>query len=158
MYSNQLGSLVTLWLLLITFFPILSHVISANIDGIRKIAPQKITPQKIAPQKISPYENYPLWKLLPRIFPPKKLSPGKITPNEIPSPLINHANERKNKITKFFALTKAVQYNILIKTTNVLFDTQMISQKILGLDTFFTEWIKSKSRRTETRQSNYKIW
>ena len=81
----------------------------------------------------------PARKLPPRIFPPRKLPPGKITPNEIASPLINHTNERKNKITKFFALKKAVQYNILIKITNVLFDTQMISQKILCLDTFFTE-------------------
>ena len=79
----------------------------------------------------------------PRKFLPMKiLPPEKITPNEIPSPFINHTNERKNKITKFFALKKAVQYNILIKITKVLFDTQMISQKILGLDTFFTEWKK----------------
>ena len=39
-----------------------------------------------------------------------------------------------------------MQYNILIKITKVLFDTQIISQKILGLDTFFTEWKKFKSR------------
>ena len=84
--------------------------------------------------KAPPCENYHL-----RILPPRKSPPGKITPNEIPFPLINHTNERKNKITKFFALKKAVQYNILIKITNVLFDTQMILQKILRLDTFFTE-------------------
>ena len=87
------------------------------------------------PSEFSPQENRPLWK-----FPP-----GKITPNEIPSPLINHTNERKNKIAKVFALKKAVQYNILIKITKVIFDTQMISQKIRGLDTFFTEWKKSKN-------------
>ena len=113
-------------------------------------------------RKIAPYESSSLWKL-----PPWNLPSGKITPNEIPSPLINHTNERKSKITKFFPLKKAVQYNILIKITKVLFDTQMISQKILGLDTFFTEWKNSqvaftcqlyKSRRTKTRQSNYKIW
>ena len=114
--------------------------------------------------KAPPCENYP----------PRKLPPGKITPNEIPSLLINHTNERKNKITKFFALKKAVQYNILIKITNVLFDTQMISQKTLR---YFLHRVKKiqksnesanhqvaftcqlyKSRRTETRQSNYKIW
>ena len=106
---------------------------------------------------------FPLWKLPPlKITPPsrhtKNLPPRKLTPmkslrlrklppsHEIPSPLINHTNERKNKITKFFALKKAVQYNILIKITKVLFDTQMISQKILGLDTFFTEWKKSKNQ------------
>ena len=47
---------------------------------------------------------------------------------------------------QIFALKKTVQHNILIKITKVLFDTQMISQKILGLDTFFTEWKKSKNR------------
>ena len=90
-------------------------------------------------QKITPYENCPC-ESSPLNFSPRKLPPWKI-----PSPLINHTNERKNKITNFFALKKAVQYNILIKITNVLFDTQMISQKILGLDTFFTEWKKSKN-------------
>ena len=138
-----------------------------------KLPPRKLHPMKIPLYEYSPYESSPLWKLptrkLPsRNLPPVKLPPlGKITPNEIPYPLINHTNERKSKITKFFALKKALQYNILIKITKVLFDTQMISQKILGLDTFFTEWKNSqvaftcqlyKSRRTKTRQSNYKIW
>ena len=91
----------------------------------------KITPQNFPPKKIVPCENSPLWK---------------ITPYEIPSTLINHTNERRNKITKFFALRKAVQYNILMKITKVLSDTQMISQKIRGLDTFFTERKKSKNR------------
>ena len=70
----------------------------------------------------------------------------KIPPHEIPSPLINHTNERKSKTAKFFALKKAVQRNSLIKITKVLFDAQMISQKILDLDTFFTERKKSKNR------------
>ena len=88
-------------------------------------APVKITPRNLPPRKL----------------PPVKIPtpPGKITPNEVPLSLINHTNGRKNKITNFFVLKKAVQYNILIKITKVLFDTQMISQKILGLNTFFTE-------------------
>ena len=123
--------------------------------------------KKIVPLWKYPLWIFPLWKLPLRIFPPRKLAPGEITSSETPSPFINHANERKNKIIEFFTLKKAVQYNILIKITKVLFDTQMISQKILGLDTFFTEWKNSqvaftcqlyKSRRTKTRQSNYKIW
>ena len=94
------------------------------------------------PPEFSRQENWPLGK-----FPP-----GKITPNEIPSPLINHTNERKNKIAKVFALKKAVQYNILIKITKVLFDAQMTSQKIRGLDTFFTEWMKiQKFAKSENR-------
>ena len=138
--------------------------------GIREITP--------------PLWIFPLWKLPPlkitapprhtKNLPPRKLTPmkslrlRKLPPShEIPSPLINHTNERKNKITKFLAFRKVVQRNILIKITKVFFDTQMISQKILGLDTFFTEWKNSqvaftcqlyKSRRTKTRQSNYKIW
>ena len=110
---------------------------------------------KYPSMNIPPYESSPLRKLPPRNFPREncplgKFSPpGKITPNRIPSPLINHTNERKNKITKFYALKKAVQYNILIKLTKVPFDTQMISQKILGLDTFFTEWKKFKNRTKE---------
>ena len=91
--------------------------------------------------RASPCENYP-----PEFFPRENPPTWKNYPNEIPSPLINYRNERKNKITKFFALKKAVQYNILIKITKVLFDTQMISQKILGLDAFFTEWKISKNR------------
>ena len=122
-----------------------------------KYPPMKAPPCENYPPEFFPWENCPLWK-----FPS-----GKIALNEIPSPLINHKNERKNKITKLFVLKKTVQYNSL-------FDTQMISQKILGLDTFFTEWKKIqkpnesvtrqvaftcqlyKSRRT--RQSNYKTW
>ena len=113
--------------------------------GIRKIVPQKIAPPprklaakklppiKIPPMNIPPKKAPPLRKLSLRNFAPRKLPTGKISPNEIPSPLINHRNERKNKITKLFILKKAVQYKILIQITKVLFDTQMISQKILGL-------------------------
>ena len=93
-------------------------------------------------------------KITPRNLPPRKFPPGKITSNETAFPLIYHTNEQKNKITKFFALKKAVQYNILIKITKVLFDTHMISQKILGLDTFSTEWKKiQKSNESENRES-----
>ena len=95
-----------------------------------KICPEKITPQKFATEKITLYENFP---------------PEKITSEEIPIPLINHINERKSKIAKFFALKKALRHNILIKITKVLFDARMILQKILGLHTFFTEWKMSKN-------------
>ena len=88
---------------------------------------RKISPQKISPQKIAPYENIPVWICPPmkasacKNYPPPprencllwKFPTGKITPNEIPSPLTNHTNEKENKITNFFALKKAVQYNIL---------------------------------------------
>ena len=104
----------------------------------------------------------------------KILPLGNVTPNEIPYPLINHTNERKNKITKLFALKKAVQYNILIKIAKVLFDTHDLAENT-GLRYFLYRIIKieksnesenrhveftcqlHKSRRTKTRQSNYKI-
>ena len=66
-----------------------------NIPPMKAPPPVKITFQNFFPKKIDPCKNCP--------------PPGKITPNEIPSPVINHRNKRKNKITKFFALKKAVQ-------------------------------------------------
>ena len=73
--------------------------------------------QRRLPRITVPRENCPLWvlppmksppvKITPRNFLPRKLPPMKIPPHKVPSPLINHTNERKNKITKFFALKKA---------------------------------------------------
>ena len=59
-----------------------------------------------SPMNISPYESLPLWKLPSRIFPPRKSPCGKSTPNEISSLLINHTNERKNKIKNFLPWRK----------------------------------------------------
>ena len=87
---------------------------------------------KLPPMKAPPCENYP----------PRKLPRGKITPNEISSPLINHTNEKeKNYKIKFFLSCRKLcnTTSCNIKITKFLFDTQMISQKILRLDTFFTE-------------------
>ena len=56
----------------------------------------------IPPYESSPYENYPR-----EDFPLGKLPPMKSPPH------LNHTNERNNKITKCFALKKAVQYNII---------------------------------------------
>ena len=116
--------------------------------------------------KAPPCEDCP-----PEFFSRENCLPGKITPNRIPYPLINHTNERKNKITKCFALKKVVQHNILMKIAKVLFDTQMISQKILSLQNEKNPKLQRKrkrqmaftcqlykSRRTKIRQSNYKIW
>ena len=120
-------------------------------------------PQIIFPQKIAPYEYSPLWKLPSVKITPRKLPPGKITPNEIPSPLINHINERKNKITKIFSLKKAVQYNILTSLHTgpryFLYRMKKIqkSNESENHQVAFTCQLH-KSRRTKTRQSNYKIW
>ena len=86
-------------------------------------------------------ENYPL-----EFFPQENCPLGKLPPVKSPPHLQIMQMKDKNKIRKVFTLKKAVQYNMLIKITKVLFDTQMISQKIRGLDTFFTEWKKSKNR------------
>ena len=110
-------------------------------------------PQKIAPnEKTSPL----VWIVHPMKAPPAKITPPPVSSRNLPPrklapmkilPWINYTNERKDKFTKFFDLKKAVQHNILIEITKALFDTQMISQKILGLDTFFTEWKKIERKR-----------
>ena len=64
--------------------------------------------------------------------------------------------KEKTKLQNFFTSKEAVQYNILIKITKVFFDTQMISQKILSLDTFFTEWKKPKNRK-EVKIAKYHL-
>ena len=109
----------------------------------RKLPTRKLLPRNMVPMKIPLNECSLLLKLTPAKITPQKFARNYENPS---SPLINHTNKRKSKITKFFAFKKAVQHNILIKITKVLFDTQMISQKILGLDTFFTEWKKSKNQ------------
>ena len=97
-------------------------------------------------RKIVSYDNVPLW-----IFPPMKALPCENYPLPPPScPRENSPYENAiplGKLPPMKSPMKAVQHSILIKTTKVLFDTQKISQKILGLDTFFTEWKKSKNPR-----------
>ena len=81
--------------------------------------PEDSLPENCPPEKSpsphennpSPYERSPLWKLPPEIcprenWPLEKLPPGKIIPNEIPSPLINHTNERKTKLQNFLPWRK----------------------------------------------------
>ena len=76
-----------------------------SLKGIRKIAPYENTAYESSPPvKITPPQNFSL----------EKIAPWEITHSEIPFPLIIHTNERKNTITKFFALKKAVQYNTLL--------------------------------------------
>ena len=83
--------------------------------------------------------------------------------------------EEKTKSQIFFALKKAVQYNILIKITKVVLYTDDFTENT-GLRYFLYRVKKIqksnestnrqvaftcqlyRSRRTETRQSNYKIW
>ena len=59
--------------------------------------------------------------------------------------------KEKTKLHIFFSK------KILIKITKVLFDAQMISQKILGLDTFFTEW-KKMQKLNESKRSPSDIY
>ena len=136
---------------------------------------------KISPYESPPYESPPCENCPPEICPRKNCPyenspPEKITLHEIPSPIINHTNVRKDKNYKISCLEEnCTQHNILIKITKVVFDTQMISQKIFELRYFLYRMKKIqklnesenrqmaftcqlyKSRRTKTRQSNYKI-
>ena len=81
-------------------------------------SPRKSPPMEILPYEYFPYEMkvHPCENFAPEIFPRenctlRKSPPGKITPNEIPSPLINHTNERK-QIYKICCLEKrhAIQH------------------------------------------------
>ena len=104
-------------------------------------APENYPPENCSPEnctlwKLPSCENYPQDICSEKIAPLWKSPSEKITTRKIPSLLINHTNERKNKITKFFALKNAMQHNILIKITKAFFDTQMISQKNTGLRYF----------------------
>ena len=107
---------------------------SSIFVGISKIAPPKITHQKIVPYESSPCKKHPPEICLRENFPPWENHPPW---NTLPT----------YKSYKFLAVKKAVQYNILIKITKVLFDIQMITQKTLGLDTFFTEGQNPKIKR-----------
>ena len=80
--------------------------------------------------------------------PPMKITPQEICPRE------NYTERKQKKKQKytFFALTKAVQYNILIKITKVLFDTQKISQKILDLHTM--KWIQKSNESKNQVEEN----
>ena len=92
---------------------------NAIFVGIRKITPPKITHQKIVAYESSPCKKHP-----PEIY---------LRENP-PPPWENHAPWNilpTYKSYKFFAVKKAVQHNILIKITKVLFNTHMIWQKIL---------------------------
>ena len=147
-----------------------------------KIASQKITRYENIPLRISPLWESPLWKLPPRNLSPKKLPLWKFPPREnYPpwNPLPNYKSYKckKRQNYKISCLEdNCTQHNILIKITKVVFDTQMISQKIFELRYFLYRMKKIqklnesenrqmaftcqlyKSRRTKTRQSNYKIW
>ena len=49
----------------------------------------------------------PPMKITPQNYFHEKIPPGKITPNEIPSPLINHTNEKKQQNYKIFCLEES---------------------------------------------------
>ena len=132
-------------------------------------------------RKIAPYEYSHLWelppvKITPQNFSPEKIPPpGKITPNEIPSPLINHTNERKNKII-IFCLEKscAIQHPYQNNQGPLWYTDDLTENTGLRYFLYRMKKIKKsnesencqvaficqlyKSRRTKTRQSNYKIW
>ena len=106
-------------------------------------------------------ENCPLWKYTPEICARENCPLWKLPPNEIPSSLINHKNEWKNKITNIFlpwrklrnttSLYTGLRY-ILYRMTKIQKSNESANHQVA-----FTCQLH-KSRRTKTRQSNYKIW
>ena len=131
------------WLLLDKLFMVSEKLPPGKLPP-RKLPLRNLRTRKLPPMKIPPYEYFPLWKLPLWKLPSRNLSPRKLPSMKIPPPWNPLPTYKSNKCKKkqnykFFVLKKAVQHNILIKITKVFFDTEVISQRILGLDTFFTE-------------------
>ena len=99
--------------------------------GIRKIA----TP-KMPPMKIPLYEYSPLWKLPPVKITPQKFAPEKIAPSE------NYPQWNPLPNYKSYKWKKKQNYTICCLEESCAIQHPYI----LGLDTFFTEWKKSKNR------------
>ena len=147
----------------------------------RKLPPRKLLPRKLPPMKIPPYEYPPLWKL-----PPVKINPQKFAPEKIAhcenypkwNPLLTYKlyKWKKKQNYNFFCLEEgcAIQHpyqnnqgplwytNDLTENTGLryfLYRMKKIqkSNESANRQVAFTCQLY-KSRRTETRQSNYKIW
>ena len=93
-------------------------------------------------RKIAPYENtaYESSPPLPPEFFTRENCPLGNNPQWNPLPTYNSYKWKKKHNYKSFCLEEscAIQHP---------FDTQIISQKMLGLDTFFTEWKNAKIER-----------
>ena len=128
----------------IIFINTIFTIFTTIVNGIRKIAPQKITPKKIAPQKIAPCENTPLWIFPPMKYPPVKITPQKLAPEKI-SPWENYPQWNPLPTYKSYKWKKKQNYKIFCLEESCAIQHPYI----LGLDTFFTEWKKSKNRTKE---------
>ena len=115
----------------------------------------KITPQNFYPRKIAPWENYPQWNPLPtyKSYKWKKKQNYKIfcleescatqypyQNNQGPLSYTNDLTENTG-LRYFLYRMKKIQKSTESKNRQVAFTCQLY-----------------KSRRTKTRQSNYKIW
>ena len=86
---------------------------------------KKVAPRKLPPMKARPYENYPQKFVL------EKISPWENYPQWNPLPAYKSYKWKKQQNYKIFCLeeSSAIQHPC-----------------IMGLDSFFTEWKKSKNR------------
>ena len=100
-----------------------------NTLSLINIPPMKAHNCENYPSEIRPRENCLLWKF----------SYWENYPPWNPLPIYKSYKWKKQQKHKKFSLQKAVQHHIVIKTVKVFLDIDMVSQKILALDTFFTE-------------------
>ena len=108
------------------------HLLFQKVSGKlppRKLPPppkkKKVAPRKLPPMKARPYENYPQKFVL------EKISPWENYPQWNPLPAYKSYKWKKQQNYKIFCLeeSSAIQHPC-----------------IMGLDSFFTEWKKSKNR------------
>ena len=164
------------------------RTVSGKLLPPRKLSPrkQKTTPQKIAPQKINPYENTPyeyslLWKLPHVKINPQKFAAEKIAqcenyPKWNPLPTYKLYKWKKKQNYKFFCLEEscAIQHPYQNNQGPLWYTDDFTENTGLRYFLYRVKKIQKsnesenrqvaftcqlyKSRRTKTRQSNYKIW
>ena len=152
-----------------------------------KLPPRKLPPRKLSLMKIPLYEYSPLWKLPPvkitsQNFPQRKLPPRKILPS-----WENYPQSNPLPTYKSYKWKKKQNYKILcLEESCAIQHPYQTNQSPLWYTDDFTENTRPryflyrvkkiqksneranrqvaftchlyKSRRTETRQSNYKTW
>ena len=134
-------------------------------EDIRKISPQKISPYeysphesspwKFSPEKIAPWENYPQWNPLPtyKSYKWKKKQNYKIFCLE-ESCAIQHPyqnNQGPLWYTDDFTENTGLRY-FLYRVKKIQKSNESANRQVAFTCQLY------KSRRTKTRQSNYKIW
>ena len=101
--------------------------------------------RKIAPQKIAPYENTPLWIFSPMKITPHIFAPWENYPHWNPLPTCKSYEWKKKQSYLFFCLEESCGIRHPYQNNQGLpWYTYDLTENT-GLDTFFTEWKKSKN-------------